>query len=108
MTKNSRLFSLLAAFCAVALVTPALAFAEAGVGEGGGLMAIGIGLTTGLAVFGGGLGQGKAISSGLEAIGRNPGAQAKVLVAMLVGLAFIEALVLIAIFVTASGILAKI
>jgi F-type H+-transporting ATPase subunit c len=104
----TKYFRLVAALCGLALFMPALAFAETGAGEAGGLMAIGIGLTTGLAVFGGGLGQGKAISSGLEAIGRNPGAQAKVLVAMLVGLAFIEALVLIAIFVTASGILAKI
>lgn len=61
-----------------------------------GLVALAAGLTIGLAAFGGALGQGKAISAGLDAIGRNPAAQGKLFVPMLIGLAFVESLVIIA------------
>ncbi|MBZ5574963.1 MAG: ATP synthase F0 subunit C [Acidobacteriia bacterium] len=47
-------------------------------------MAIGSGLC--------GLGQGKAVAAAAEAIARNPGAAAKIQLAMLIGLAFIESL----------------
>ncbi len=57
-----------------------------------------IGLATGLgiaiAALGGGLGQGIAIAKGLEGIGRNPEAQPKIFIAMIVGLALIESLVI--------------
>ena len=79
----------------VVLLAPQLAFAE-GAGATDGLVAIGAGLAIGLAVLGGGVAQGKAISAGLEAIGRNPSAQGKLFVPMLIGLAFIESLVIIA------------
>ena len=49
----------------------------------------------GLAALGGTLGQGKAISSGLDAIGRNPSAQGKIFIPMLIGLAFVESLVIL-------------
>ncbi|MBX7142813.1 MAG: ATP synthase F0 subunit C, partial [Oligoflexia bacterium] len=38
----------------------------------------------------------KAISAALESIGRNPAAQGKLFVPMLIGLAFVESLVIIA------------
>jgi F-type H+-transporting ATPase subunit c len=41
-----------------------------------------------------GLGQGKAIASAMEGIARNPGAAGRIQTAMLIGLAFIESLVL--------------
>lgn len=79
------------------LAAPALAFAEGGaVAAQGGLIAIGAGLAIGLAAAGGGSGQGKAISAGLDSIGRNPAAQGKLFVPMLIGLAFVESLVIIA------------
>lgn len=53
-------------------------------------------LAIGLAAFGGSLGQGKTASSALEAIGRNPAAQGKIFVPMIIGLALIESLVLYA------------
>ncbi len=60
------------------------------------LVPIGIGLTLGLAVLGGGFAQGKAVASALESIGRNPSASGSILVQMLIGLAFIESLVILA------------
>ena len=76
---------------------PAMAFAAEGTtGSVNYLGVIGAALAIGLAAFGGTLGQGKAISAGLEAIGRNPSAQGKIFIPMLVGLALIESLVILA------------
>jgi F-type H+-transporting ATPase subunit c len=58
----------------------------------------------GIAALGSGVGLGKAVSAAMEAIGRQPEASGKVLVAMVVGCAFIEALTiyaLISIFLAA-------
>ena len=57
---------------------------------------LGAALAIGLAAFGGSLGQGKTASAALEAIGRNPAAQPKIFVPMIIGLALIESLVLYA------------
>ena len=51
-------------------------------------------IALGLAALGGGLGQGKAISAALEGIARNPSAQDKIFTPMILGLAFIESLVI--------------
>lgn len=63
-----------------------------------------IGLACGLAIgivgFGGALGQGIAISKGLEGIARNPEAQPKIFIAMIVGLALIESLVIYALVIS--------
>lgn len=56
---------------------------------------LGLGLMFGLAVMGGALAQGKAISSGLDSIGRNPSASGTIMVQMLIGLAFVESLVIL-------------
>ena len=53
-------------------------------------------LAIGLAAFGGALGQAKTAAAALEAIGRNPAAQGKIFVPMIIGLALIESLVLYA------------
>src|SRR6478735_3149161 len=50
----------------------------------------------GVAAFGGALGQAKTATAALEAIGRNPAAQNKIFVPMIIGLALIESLVLYA------------
>lgn len=73
-----------------------VAFAEDGAGAMGNqaYMAIGAGLAMGLAVLGGGLGQGIAVRGGLEGIARNPQAASVVQTAMLLGLAFVESLVI--------------
>ncbi len=63
-----------------------------------------IGLACGLAIaiaaLGGGLGQGIAISKGLEGIARNPEAQPKIFIPMIVGLALIESLVIYALVIS--------
>ena len=54
------------------------------------------GLCIAIAAFGGALGQGKTAAAALEGIARNPGAQGKIFVPMIIGLALIESLVLYA------------
>jgi len=56
-----------------------------------------VGLTIAIAAFAGALGQGKAVAAGLEGIARNP--SAGMLVPMLLGLAFIESLVIYALVI---------
>ncbi len=57
------------------------------------------GITIALAAMFAALGQGKAIVAALEAIGRNPEAQPKIQMVMIIGLAFIESLALYALFI---------
>ena len=71
---------------------PALA-EEAASGKGG-LGSIAAAIAIGVAALGGGIGQGMAVASALDGIGRNPAAQNKIFIPMIVGLAFIESLVL--------------
>lgn len=101
----TKAFSMLAL---VAAVAPQMAFAAEGEAahSGGGIFAIGAGVAIGLAALGGTLGQGKAISSALDSIGRNPAAQGKLFIPMLIGLAFVESLVIIA-FVIAFQLVGK-
>ena len=72
------------------------AFAQDGSGGAKGYIAIGAGLTIGLAALGGALGQGRAASSMLDGLSRNPSASDKMFVPFILGLAFIESLVLLA------------
>ncbi len=51
-------------------------------------------IALGIAATGGALGQGRAISAALEGIARNPSAQDKIFTPMILGLAFIESLVI--------------
>jgi len=53
----------------------------------------------GLAALGPGIGQGSAVAKAMEAIGRNPEAQSKIMPTLLVGLAFMEALTLYALLI---------
>jgi F-type H+-transporting ATPase subunit c len=88
----------------VALLTPALALAApaaeaAATREPSPAIAIGMALAIGLAALGGGLGQGRAAAAALEGICRNPSAAQKVFTPMLLGLAFIESLVIFALVI---------
>ncbi len=51
-------------------------------------------IALGLAALGGGIGMGKAIASASEGIARNPQASGNIRTTMILGLAFIESLVL--------------
>jgi len=48
----------------------------------------------------GAMAQGKAISTGLDGIARNPGASGKIQTPMIIGLAFVESLVIYALVVS--------
>lgn len=68
--------------------------AAAGSDSAKGLIAIASGLAIALAALGGTFGQGKAVSSAMEGIARNPGAQEKLFIPLILGLVFIESLVI--------------
>lgn len=74
----------------------AMAAEEAAHSGGDAYRSIGAALAIGLAAFGGSLGQAKTAAAALEGIGRNPAAQPKIFVPMIIGLALIESLVLYA------------
>ena len=83
---------------------PAIALAApAGAAETNGsersLYGFAMAVAIGLAALGGGLGQGRAVAAALEGICRNPNSAGKVLVPMLLGLAFIESLVIFALII---------
>jgi len=59
-----------------------------------GYMAFAIAIGIGIAAVGGAMGQSRAVAAALEGIARNPNASDKVFVPMILGLAFIESLVL--------------
>jgi F-type H+-transporting ATPase subunit c len=89
MRKLQYLFTTLALLC---FATPVFA-------QGGGAAVadwgpLGVGLGMGLAAGLCGLGQGRAVGSTTEALARNPGTRAGLLMFMLIGLAFIESLTL--------------
>lgn len=91
----------------LSVATPAFAEGAAAASEGLGIVGVGAGFAIGLAALGGGMGQGKAVSAGLEAIGRNPSAAGKVLTPMILGLVFIEVMVVLS-FVIALQLAGKI
>lgn len=73
-----------------------MAMASEGAAGGDAYASLGAALAIGLAAFGGSLGQGKTAAAALEGIARNPAAQGKIFVPMIIGLALIESLVLYA------------
>lgn len=96
------------AFVATTFLLSSLAFASDGGGmSSSGLTALGAGLAICIAAFGGAIGQGKVAAAALEGIARNPAAQPKIFVPMIIGLALIESLVIYA-FVIAFQLVGKI
>jgi len=91
-------FSFLLALLVVAAASVAFAAEEGAAAAGGSnvktFIALAAGFGIAIASFGGALGQGKAIAAGLEGIARNPSAQNKIFIPMIVGLALIESLVI--------------
>jgi F-type H+-transporting ATPase subunit c len=82
----------------VAVATPALAADEsAGAGASAARDAwkfIGAAFVLGIAAFAGAFGQGRAVASACTSMGRNPGAAGPIRITMLLGVAFIESLVI--------------
>ncbi len=93
--KTSFTFLLTLLFAALGTAAFAQEGAAAGLADSvKSFIALAAGFGMGIASFGGALGQGRAIASGLEGIARNPSAQAKIFIPMIVGLALIESLVI--------------
>jgi F-type H+-transporting ATPase subunit c len=74
------------------LAVPAFAQTSGGDGMGTGLASLAAGVGMGLAAGLCGLGQGRATASATEALARNPGARAGILLLLTLGLAFMESL----------------
>lgn len=60
------------------------------------MLQLGYPIGLGLAALGAGIGLGRAVGSALEATGRQPEASGKIMVTMIIGCAFIEALAIYA------------
>jgi F-type H+-transporting ATPase subunit c len=60
------------------------------------------GLVMGIGAFGPGLGMGQATSGAANAVGRNPDAQGKVMLTMLVGMAMTESIAIYALVIALS------
>lgn len=76
---------------------PALA-ADAAPEGGTGLVKFALSIAAGfglaIAAFGGALGQARAVAAAMEGIARNPGARAQMFIPLILGLVFMESLVL--------------
>jgi F-type H+-transporting ATPase subunit c len=81
---------------ATLLIAAPMAMAQDAHGGGSDMGSLGAAIAIGLAVLGGSMGQAKTAAAALEGIGRNPAAQGKIFVPMIIGLALIESLVLYA------------
>ena len=87
------------------LLVPAMAMAdEAAAHADKPYYAIAKGFAVGVAALGCALGQGKIVSAACEGIARNPGASGQVFTPMLLGVAFVETLLIFTLFL--SGIAA--
>lgn len=96
LEENMKKWTILVVIAALLLVAPEVAMAQDAGGNANdfkGLVGLGAGLAMGLAVLGGGLAQGMGVRAALEGIARNPNAADKIQTPMLLGLAFIESLV---------------
>jgi F-type H+-transporting ATPase subunit c len=91
MKKLTFIFLLVAIF---AIASPAYAQGGAGAPAINWSYPIGVGVGMGLAAGLAGLGQGRVAGSVAEALARNPGARPGIQLALFIGLAFIESLVL--------------
>jgi F-type H+-transporting ATPase subunit c len=76
-----------------------VAMAAEGAPDHSGIGGLGAALAIGIAAFGGGLGQGRTAAAALEGIARNPAAQGKIFVPMIICLALIESLVIYALII---------
>lgn len=98
-------FAVFTSLVGTIMLTAQSAFAQEA-GSAAGSVAIGAGIAIGVAAMGCGLGQGKAVSAALDSIGRNPSASGKLLTPMVLGLVFMETLVILS-FVIALQLYGK-
>ena len=79
-------------------LVPQVAFA-AEIVEGSGLYALAAALSIAIAAVGGALGLGRIGAAAMEGLARNPQAQGKMLIPMVIGLAFIESVMIFALVI---------
>ncbi len=96
-----------AALVLAVVCLPSLALAEGAAAGDSGLISLGASIAIGLAALGGGIAQGKLVAAGLDSIGRNPASAGKLFVPMILGLVFVEAIVILS-FVIAFSLQGKI
>jgi len=93
MSNNWVKYLTLAAAAVILFATPDLAWAQDAATARSG-MGLGAGMAMGFAVLGAGIGQGKAAAAALEGSARNPQMAGKLQTMMIIGLVFVETLVL--------------
>jgi len=82
------------------LIMSVSAFAEEGATAAtGGYGPLAAAFAIGIAAFGGAFGQGRTAAAALEGIARNPAAQGKIFIPMILALALIESLVIYALVI---------
>jgi F-type H+-transporting ATPase subunit c len=97
-------FFLVMAVILLAAVSPALASTEEGAAVAGSAQRdigkfMAAALVLGLAAFAGAFGQARTIAAACTSMGRNPGAAGPVRITMIIGVAFIESLVIYALLI---------
>ena len=100
MKKKQVLFTLMA-LVALFIAAPVAAQEEEVDASDWGIAAAGFAIA--VAAFGGALGQGRTTAAAISAIARNPSAGGDIRLAMILGLAFIESLVIYALIIALSG-----
>lgn len=103
LRKVLSVMAFMAFFAAFAMADEAAAPAAAAVAKNS-YGVLGAGFAIGVAALGGSLGQGKAAASAFEGIARNPAAQMKIFIPMIVALALIESLVIYALLISFSAV----
>ena len=101
--KKSKLIFLVAVLLTLFAV-PALA--QDGEGEGGGganLGLLGAAVGLGIAAAGGAIGQGRATGQACAGLARNPGAGGRIQIMLIIGLAFMESVVLYTLLIALRG-----
>ena len=92
--KKAAVVMIVALMAVVILAPVAMAQENAPAAGGRGLSVLAVVIGMGAAAFGCGLGQGRIASAACEGMARNPGAAGPIRAAMILGLVFVETLVL--------------
>ena len=92
--KKAAVVMIVALMAVVILAPVAMAQENAPAAGGRGLSVLAVAIGMGAAAFGCGLGQGRIASAACEGMARNPAARPGIQLALILGLAFIESLVL--------------
>ena len=102
MKKSKKLIFLVAVLLTL-FAAPALAQDGEGGAGAGNLAALGAALGIGIAAAGGAIGQGRATGEACAGLARNPGAGGRIQVMLLIGLAFMESVVIYALVIALRG-----